>query len=42
MAIPGQVVIQVTRVESNDERSGRGRVVGCPRCGELCEVIEHR
>lgn len=42
MAIPGVVTLHVQSVASNAHRSGRGRVVNCPRCGALLEVIEHR
>ncbi|HLB55143.1 MAG TPA: hypothetical protein VJK71_08545 [Gemmatimonadales bacterium] len=40
MAIPGLVTLEVRRVATTTDRSGRGRVVTCKRCG-LCEVIEH-
>lgn len=42
MAIPGTPLFEVRKVASNDERSGRGRVVSCHRCSTLCEVVEHR
>lgn len=41
MDIPGVVVIQTRAIKSEDERSGRGRVVPCKKCGGLVEVIEH-
>lgn len=41
MGVPRDAVLEVRALRTNAERSGRGRVVGCPRCGTLCEVIEH-
>lgn len=42
MSIPGVVTIEVRVVKSDNDRSGRGRVVHCKRCSSLLEVIEHR
>ena len=41
MSVPGVVTLEVRRVRDNAARSGRGRVVGCERCGTLCEIIEY-
>ena len=41
MAIPGTPIFEVRAVQSNEHRSGRGRVVSCQRCRTLCEIIEH-
>lgn len=41
MDIPGVVVIQTKALQNDDERSGRGRVVHCKKCGCLVEIIEH-
>lgn len=42
MAIPGVVQIETRVVQSDTERSGRGRVLSCGRCSALVEVIEHK
>lgn len=42
MAIPGVVSVESRLVRTNDQRSGRGRVVSCRRCSSLVEIIEHR
>lgn len=45
MAVPGPVVIEVRIITSEQDRTGRGRVLPCRHrgCrGHLCEVIEHR
>ena len=41
MAVPGRVAVEVRMVRTNYERTGRGRVVACPRGCGLCEVVEH-
>ena len=41
MAVPGRVTLESRMVRDNTERSGRGRVVSCPRCKGLVEVVEH-
>ena len=41
MGIPNTIAFEVRRVTSNHGSSGRGRVVVCPKCDRLVEVIEH-
>jgi hypothetical protein len=41
MAVPGLTRVEVRMIQTNAERSGRGRVVSCGRCRRLCEVVEH-
>ena len=41
MTIPGLVATETRRIRGDQDRSGRGRIVGCPRCCALLEVIEH-
>lgn len=41
MAVPGVGVLHVRQVANNADRSGRGPVVACNRCGTLCEVVEY-
>lgn len=41
MAIPGVVALEVFTVAQDVDRTGRGRVVGCKRCGALNEIVEH-
>lgn len=41
MAIPGTPLFEVRAVATNQDRSGRGRVVSCQRCRTLCEIVEH-
>ncbi len=41
MDIPGDVILEERMVNSEAERSGRGRVVSCRRCQKLVEIIEH-
>ena len=41
MVIPGHAVVEV-RVSTTSQGSGRGRVVDCPRCNSLLEIVEHR
>jgi hypothetical protein len=41
MAVPGMPRLQVSVIQNDGERSGRGRVLSCPRCKKLLEVIEH-
>ena len=38
---PGRIIPEVRRIESEAERSGRGRALTCKRCSQLVEVIEH-
>jgi len=40
--VPGQVFVEVRTLSSESQRSGRGPTLICPRCKDLCEVIEHR
>ena len=39
---PGNVTIVAHRIQRAAEGTGMGRVVGCKRCGTLCEIVEHR
>lgn len=41
MGVPKTNAVEVKRVTANQDSSGRGRVVVCPKCRGLCEVIEH-
>lgn len=41
MAVPGRVLLEAKRLTSFGRRSGRGRVITCPRCESAVEVIEH-
>jgi len=41
MAIPGKPTLDVRVVQSDADRSGRGRVISCKRCSALLDVIEH-
>ena len=41
MAVPGRVTLEVRRVATEQDRSGRGRVIKCHRCRSLVEIIEH-
>lgn len=41
MTVPGSVLLEARRLVSFGGRSGRGRVVTCPRCEKPVEVIEH-
>jgi len=39
MTVPGRVMIEVRTPRDNADRSGRGAVVSCKRCGGLVEAI---
>ena len=39
MAVPGRVQVIPRVVESADQRSGRGPVCACKRCGALVEAV---
>ena len=41
MSVPGRVLSQVLQLDEMGDHTGRGRVVVCPRCSTLSEVIEH-
>lgn len=41
MTVPGLVAVEVRKIRGDAERSGRGRILSCPRCRSLLEVIEH-
>jgi hypothetical protein len=41
MSIPGRVLLEAKRLTAHRHRSGRGRVLTCPSCRELVEVVEH-
>jgi hypothetical protein len=36
------VHLEVRALTHMSQRSGRGPALTCPRCKDLCEVIEHR
>lgn len=42
MDIPGNPILEVRVVKSENERSGRGPVVSCRKCHSLIEAVAHR
>lgn len=39
--VPGRVLIEARTIESRNHACGRGFIVACKRCRDLCEVVEH-
>lgn len=42
LGAPDTVAVELRRVRSNRDASGRGMVVACRKCRGLYEVIQHR